>query len=260
MEGVRATNPLHFRRHFTLSIRSVIAASHYNNTRPSATTALARYFIFPFNYRLQGHRNDVWYRALDNGEPRVLQESRWRRPTGSFNGDLGAYNKWMDIQGRIVSRLSTNDFKRFLDCIEKMKISNQVDAKANEVWKEITDMVLKCSVELQQKIEQDRVIFHAGTRIRIGSNKGSIAFAMAGGFHYGVILDTMAKANKDVRAIETLKPESFQMLCLGCDLDAKHHCGKCKVAYYCGRGCQKNDGARHKKTCGEEDKNSFCLL
>ena len=60
-------------------------------------------------------------------------------PAVRFNS-LGEYSKWMDIQARIVKRLSTKDFGRLLECIEAMRGKEESKRLQGSLKWEVADM------------------------------------------------------------------------------------------------------------------------
>lgn len=166
------------------------------------------------------------------------------------------YNCWMDIQRRIVQRLSTQDFQSFCGAIQS---GNDGDEKKEA----LVAKILNCSDAEQEALAKakSKKNYLSGTRVRLGQDKGAITYVMMGGAQYGVVLDKVKQANPHCMTLETVTPEQLAPLCSVCDaVDGTYSCSKCKVAFYCGRDCQKKGWPAHKKKCGKKDTNSFCLL
>lgn len=47
-----------------------------------------------------------------------------------------------------------------------------------------------------------------------------------------------------------------QRLCVICQTESRHKCGKCNNVYYCSLECQRSDWVIHKETCGKESDNT----
>lgn len=168
---------------------------------------------------------------------------------------LPRYDHWMDIQRRIVQRLSTQDFQAFCDAIK----SGKDDGKKEM----LVAKILNCSDAQQETLAKAKAKnkYPSGTRVRLGEDKGRITFVMMGGSQYGLVLDKAKQANPHCTTMKTVKPEQLVPVCAVCDaLDGAYSCSKCKVAFYCGRDCQKKGWPTHKKKCGKTDTDSFCLL
>jgi hypothetical protein len=165
----------------------------------------------PFGQGPITHQDIVFFLKFHGPEP----------PGIRFNGDFGANHRWMDVQRRIVNRLSTRDFRRLL----KAK-----DDDDRAVLQELATKILECSKEEQKQLAALKVKknLHSGTRVRVGDDKGQVTFCMMGGHQYSVVLDK--KKNPHCNTCEMVQAEDLVPLCAVCDeKDGIYSCSKCKV-------------------------------
>ena len=193
----------------------------------------------------------------------IYAKGHGKAPPGLRFVDSASYQRWLDIQRRITTRLSTGDFARYLECVELSKKGETAVSKAME---ELTHKILNCSKEEQAKIasHKETLILPPNTRVMVntkhGKAKGSVAFPIAGGTEYLVTLDEDKAMSPHYHDVNQFKCEEVMPLCSECDEIGSQRCSKCKVKYYCGRECQKLGWPKHKKTCGKKDDTAYCLL
>ena len=151
---------------------------------------------------------------------------------------------------------------RFQTLCEDCQTKKGACKKNKTAWQELATKILNCTEEQQQKIAASKVVLPSGTRVRVGTDKGEINWALQGGAQYCIVLDKVKAAAKVAcHTMEQKKPSEFQVLCSVCDNeDGTKYCGKCKVQFYCSRDCQKKGWSKHKKSCGKKDDSAFTFM
>lgn len=143
------------------------------------------------------------------------------------------YHKWLDVQRRIVLRLSTGDFKAFVKCVQAKKKGNGGGVKVNhkKLLQELVNKILKCTDADKEKIAATKLKQNLpiNSRVRLGTKRGHVVQCLLGGAMYMFISD-QEKKNKDVRQPEMVPSEAVTPLCAGCgEEDGMYNCSKCKV-------------------------------
>ncbi|KAL3910181.1 MAG: hypothetical protein SGILL_007796 [Bacillariaceae sp.] len=193
-------------------------------------------------------KQDVSFYIKYYGDPTEAPGPRFGLET---DAGIDLYNKWLDVQRRIVLRLSTEDFKAFVLCIKGKKKGNdgvKMSSPKKRLQK-LTMRILNCTDEDKEAIAAAKFKqnLRLDARVRVGTKKGRIFQVMLGGAMYSFLSDE-EHSNENMRQPDIVDSNAVVPLCAGCgDEDGVYNCAKCKVVSAAHRtGSQSNSWRKTK--------------